>query len=75
MVRGGPAHASGKEEESWTVGKQRASPRAKKVCETVVSIQKNIIKPLRRSARVQLRGGLGSAGVENGGHTTHRRSS
>jgi hypothetical protein len=36
--------------------------------------KKNITKPLRKSARVQLRGGLGVADIENGGRTTHRRS-
>jgi hypothetical protein len=36
--------------------------------------KKNITKPLRKSARVQLRGCLGVADIENGGHTTHRRS-
>jgi len=49
MFRGGPTCASDKERESWT-----SSPQAKKVYESLVSIQKNITKPLRRSARVQL---------------------
>ena len=47
----------------------------KESLESLVSIQKNITNPLRRLARVQLRGGLGAADVENGGHTTHCRSS
>ena len=47
----------------------------KESLESLVSIQKNITNPLRRLARVQLRGGLGVVDVENGGHTTHRRSS
>ena len=75
MVRGGPARVSGNERESRTSCRQRSSPWAKKVCESLVSIQKNITKPLRRSARVQLRGGLGAADIENGGRTTHHRSS
>jgi hypothetical protein len=75
MVRGGPAHASGNERESLTSCQPRSSPRAKKVCVSLVSIQKNITKLLRRSARVQLRGGLGAVDTENGGRTTHCHSS
>ena len=70
MVRRGPVCALGKEWESQT-----SSSWEKKVYESLVSIQKNITKPLRRPARFQLRGGLGAVDVENGGHTTHRRSS
>ena len=65
MVRGGPARALGNKRESQTSCRQRLSTRAKKVYESLVSIQKNITKPLRRSARVQLRGGLGAANIEN----------
>ena len=48
-------------------GKESLSP--------LYPFKKNITKPLRRSARVQLRGGLGAADIENGGRTTHHRSS